>query len=143
MMAAIEHGHLDCVAWLHQHYVWVADEACKHAAKAGHAHVLAYLHEQGIIYRDLKPQNVLFTDDNHVRLSDFGLRKKYFGIDKEQVQEEQEMRAVIAQLKEQQDETVFTTHQVTAAEAAEVLHKLVVMVARQEEVQEEMDHQIQ
>lgn len=39
-----------------------------------------YLHKEGIIYRDLKPSNVLFSEDHHVRLTDFGLRKKFFGI---------------------------------------------------------------
>ena len=48
MRTAIEHGHVDCVAWLrHQCAIGFGDEACKHAAKAGHALVLAYLHEQG------------------------------------------------------------------------------------------------
>ena len=37
---------------------------------------LGHLHEQKIVYRDLKPENVLFNRDGYLLLADFGLATK-------------------------------------------------------------------
>jgi len=37
---------------------------------------LEYLHLSGVLYRDLKPENLLITDDGHICMTDFGISKE-------------------------------------------------------------------
>jgi len=37
---------------------------------------LEYLHNSGVLYRDLKPENLLLTDEGHICMTDFGISKE-------------------------------------------------------------------
>jgi len=37
---------------------------------------IEHLHERNVVYRDMKPENIVLDDDNHAMLTDFGLSKE-------------------------------------------------------------------
>jgi serine/threonine protein kinase len=36
---------------------------------------IGILHNYGLVYRELKPENLLVTDEGHIKLTDYGLSK--------------------------------------------------------------------
>lgn len=42
---------------------------------------LEYLHSKNIIYRDLKPENVLISSDGYIKIADFGLSRMNIVLD--------------------------------------------------------------
>lgn len=52
-------------------------QVCRLGADLGAA--LAYVHECGVVHRDVKPANVLLGDDTGARLADFGIAKTFGG----------------------------------------------------------------
>ena len=56
------------------------DKARFYAASMGLA--LEYLHNHGIVYRDIKPENILIGEDGYLKLIDFGMAKMLQGNEK-------------------------------------------------------------
>ena len=49
------------------------DFAAEYAAQV--TLVFEFLHEKNVIYRDLKPENLLISEDGYLKLTDFGFAK--------------------------------------------------------------------
>jgi serine/threonine protein kinase len=54
---------------------WIGELGC----------ALRYIHAQGIVHRDVKPDNVLLDQDGHVHLADFVRTRPQFGLNADSI----------------------------------------------------------
>ena len=74
--------------------IFKEDKVRFYAASIGIA--LDYLHNHGIIYRDIKPENILIGEDGYLKLIDFGMAKMVQGNEKaESVMKKQNLFVVL------------------------------------------------
>merc|ERR1719215_2335758 len=55
------------------------NDACAKYYVAGTTHAFEHLHSKKIVFRDLKPENLLLNEQGHVKLTDMGLAKVLVG----------------------------------------------------------------
>jgi formylglycine-generating enzyme required for sulfatase activity/tRNA A-37 threonylcarbamoyl transferase component Bud32 len=70
---------LDLIAYLSplgvDRWCYAEAEALEYIRQTGKA--LAYVHEQGLLHRDIKPHNIMRCGDGQVKLIDFGLARQF------------------------------------------------------------------
>ncbi|VDM52605.1 unnamed protein product [Angiostrongylus costaricensis] len=75
IMEFVSGGEL--LAYLRASRVFSNAVSCFYAAEIVCA--LEYIHKKNIVYRDLKPENLMLSRDGHIKLTDFGFAKELKG----------------------------------------------------------------
>ncbi|KPI85379.1 putative protein kinase [Leptomonas seymouri] len=65
----------DMISWLCDKGIFDVDSTRFYIAELCAA--VASVHDMGFVHRDIKPDNILFGDNGHIKLSDFGLSKRF------------------------------------------------------------------
>ena len=92
----------DCFSLLRE--VTYFDEELARQFVAETVLALKYLHEIGVVHRDMKPDNMLISNQGHIKLTDFGLSRMGM-LDRQEDKKEWQMRQLLMRTDDDEAES--------------------------------------